>query len=79
MQLQQLTRLAGSSGQQQQQRPQTGWVAQLADGGVLVPMPADGLLQEDGGLLGGLDPLEELMMGGRVGHMGADEDLKDLV
>jgi hypothetical protein len=76
------------AGRQQQQHPRKGWVTQVADGGVLVPVPAEEPLQLEGqgdDALGGLDdPLHELLvMGGRVhvdggANLGQDEDVNML-
>lgn len=76
MQLQQLTRAACQATQQQQGKK--GWVTQVADGGVLVPMPAEGPLQE-GGDIAGIDPLSDLMLMGERVDVGAGDELGGLL
>lgn len=65
-QLQQLTGPAGKAA--------AGWVTQVAEGGVLVPMPADqeGPLQQEPGDMGSLDPLRELIHAGERVDVGGE-------
>jgi hypothetical protein len=67
---QQLTGAAGKAA--------AGWVTQVAEGGVLVSLPADqeGSLQQEAGDLCSLDPLSDLITAGErvdVGGEGAGE------
>jgi hypothetical protein len=75
VQLQQQLSATGKAGQQQQGRGRQGWVTQVAEGGVLVPMPAEGVLQDEVGALGGMDPLSELMMMGERVDVGTGKEL----
>jgi hypothetical protein len=70
---QQLSAAAGKAGHHQQGKGQKGWVTQVAEGGVLVPMPAEGVLQDDVGALGAMDPLSELIMMGERVDVGTGE------
>lgn len=64
---QQLQQLTGPAG-----RAVAGWVKQVAEGGVLVSVPADqeGALQQEAGDLGSLDPLSELIHAGERVDVG---------